>query len=180
MKTETKSKIKNFTLEILDFFLGIPESVLYSFDRKEFYRIMQGMPTEKILAHTKITGLISDLKKRNYISIIQKDNQRSIEFTNKAKVAIIDKVFDRSLIDDKLRLISFDIPESKRINRNQFRRSIKRLGFRQIQKSLWANNRNVGDYIDILVKEYKVEKYIVYIVAEKTNIEDVIKDMFKD
>ncbi|MCL5410960.1 MAG: hypothetical protein M1324_03875 [Patescibacteria group bacterium] len=175
MKEESRKKFKNFTLEVIDLFLGIPESIVYSFDRKEFYRILQGMPTEKVLTCSNISHIISNFKKNGYIETIKNSNGQSIQFTKKAKLAIIDQLAKKSEDDRGYRFVSFDIPETMRKNRNQFRRTIKRMGFRQIQKSLWVCNKNVGNLIELAAIEYNVNDYVVYIASDSSNIDEYIR-----
>lgn len=179
MKKETKQKIKNFTIDLLDFFLGIPESMAYAFDRKEFYRSMNGFPTERQLTCSNIAQLISNLKRGGYIEIKKSESGESICFTNKARLAIVDRLAGRISKDDKFYFISFDIPERLRVNRDQFRRAIKRMGFIQIQKSLWVCDRNVGELVELAAYEYKVEPYVVYIVSTITDIDGIIEKKFK-
>lgn len=173
-----KQRLKNFTLDVLDFFLGIPESLAAGFDRGSFYKTMSGMTTEKELTTSNICRMFNQLKKSGYIETINKNNTESIHFTNKARLALVDRISSRSKLDNVYRFVSFDIPESSRINRNQFRYFIKRLGFKQIQKSLWICNKSIGDLVEIAAYEYKVEEYVVYIAAQNTNIDGIIEKMF--
>jgi len=122
------------------------------------------------ISRRQISSVIYSLKRNNYVEI---DNGDSVKFTNKAKIKMIDKlVLDQK--DHKRRLVSFDIPETKKRQRNAFRRSIKQMGFRQIQKSLWVCDRNIGDMVEMLSKEYRVEEYVAYFVVESSNIENYI------
>ncbi|MFA4996201.1 MAG: hypothetical protein WC536_03640 [Patescibacteria group bacterium] len=121
---------------------------------------------------TQLSIKIKDAVRTGYLKI---DSNNSIEFTDKAKLRIVDVVTSNNLKDGKNRFISFDIPEEKRSQRDGFRRTIKKMGFRQIQKSLWVCDRNIGDFIEIAKKEYDVEKYVAYIVSEKSDIDDHIK-----
>jgi len=180
MRKETKNKLTNFTLDVLDLFLGIPESLIYAFDRGEFYRILQGMQTDKILTCSNISRIISNFKKSGYIETTKDNLGESIRFTNKAKLAIIDRLAERTESDAKNRFVSFDIPEPLKSNRDGFRRTIKRMGFRQIQKSLWVCNRNIGNLVELAAVEYKVENYVVYIASNNSNIDDHIKDVLKN
>ncbi len=174
MKKNTKNGIKNITIEIIDYFLCISESLISVIDRKEFYRIINGYPAEKALTYSNISKIISNLSHRGYIEVQKADHSESIIFTNKAKLAVVEKLTNKNPQDNKFRFVSFDIPESKRLNRDQFRRAIKRMGFVQIQKSLWATNINVGDFVEMAANEYKVNEYIVYMVSEVTNIDQYL------
>ena len=179
MKIEKRKAIKNFTLEVIDFFLGIPESFIIAFDRKEFYRQMNGFATEKQLTCENIARLVSNLKRSGYVKVKKTSGGESIQFTNKARLSVVDRIVGRTETDHKHRFVSFDIPERLRISRDQFRRAIKKMGFIQIQKSLWVCNKNIGELVELAAYEYKVEKYIVYIISEKTDIDGIIERKFR-
>lgn len=126
----------------------------------------------------RLAKKMREMEKIGYI--IHNGSGDSIEFTNKAKIRIIDTLSSRHEVDGKYRFLSFDIPEQKRAYRDGFRRSIKRLGFKQVQKSLWVCNKNVGDLIEILLKEYHVNEYVTYIISERSDIDKHVKKMFDD
>ncbi len=44
-------------------------------------------------------------------------------------------------------LISFDIPEDHKRLRNQVRHILKRLGFKQMHRSVWCCSKNISDYV---------------------------------
>ena len=178
MKKETKKKLKNFTHEIIDLFLGVPESFIYAFDRKEFYRVLRGEQTEKVLTCSNISKIFHNLKNQGYIEIEKSSNgNESVIFTNKAKLAIVDRLASRIPSSKKYCLVSFDIPEQFKNKRNRFRRAIKRMGFRQIQKSLWVSDRMLGNLVDLASIEYEVENYVVYFVSSDTNINNHINKL---
>ena len=81
--------------------------------------------------------------------------------------------------DGRWRIISFDIPENIRNKRNSFRRIIKRIGFKQIQKSLWICPYNKADQIEFVVDELKINQYVAYFIVEKTDINDYLIHKFK-
>jgi DNA-binding transcriptional regulator PaaX len=121
----------------------------------------------------QISKMIYDLRRREYVESFAGD---SVILTNKAKIKIIDRVVGGSQIDGKLRLVSFDIPENMRLCRDNFRRAIKRMGFKQVQKSLWAANRNVGALVEVVAEEYGVSDYVAYFVSDISNIDSHISN----
>ena len=123
------------------------------------------------LSRRQISRMTYELKRQNYIDVSQGD---SIEFTTKAKIKAIDKFIPFDQADHRRRLVSFDIPETKRRERDGFRRAIKNMGFRQVQKSLWVIDKNIGNLVEIAALDFKVEKYVAYFVVEKSNIENHI------
>ncbi|MFA7253469.1 MAG: hypothetical protein WC107_02855 [Patescibacteria group bacterium] len=180
MKKEAKEKAKNITLEIIDFFLGIPEALVSGFDRKDAYRVAYGhFNDEQSLTCDNIAKIFYRLKKRGLVEIKKTNSGESIRFTDKARLVVVDRITSRNGCDGTKRFVSFDIPEPKRLSRDQFRRTIKRMGFKQIQKSLWVTDRIVGDLVDIAAKEYGIQDYVVYIVSDNTNINKTIDQILK-
>ncbi|MDO8444133.1 MAG: hypothetical protein Q7S80_01345 [bacterium] len=175
-----KKKIVNTTVEVLDFFLNIPEAIIYGFDRKEFYRNLHGYYREQELTVKNISQFLYSFKKSGYVEISEINGRESIRFTNKARLAIVDRLSERVVIDGKYYLVSFDIPERLRTKRDNFRRVIKRLGFRQIQKSLWVSNKNLGEMVGLAAEEYGVEDYIVHAIVESIDIKTTLENMFED
>jgi len=123
--------------------------------------------------HSKFSLNLKKLEERGYLKFSPAGD--SITFTKKASLKLIDKITSTRPGDGKFRFISFDIPEQWSRRRNLFRRAIKRLGFRQIQKSLWVTDKPVGDLVENACLEYKVKEYVMYIVAEATDVDKTIK-----
>jgi hypothetical protein len=179
MKDEIGKTISNITVQVLDALLGIPEGLAnFAFDRSTIYRAIEsGHDREWTVG--AIGNFFGSLRRRKYIEVIKDSSgNESFTFTNKAKLKVLDRIADAMEIDGKFRFISFDIPERKLNDRNRFRRAIKKIGFIQIQKSLWVCNRNVGELVEMAAHEFRVEKYVVYIISEKTDIDGLIKKMF--
>lgn len=173
-KEKVKTIAKNFTIGFLDCLLNIAESFMVCMDRKDMYKVLNGYYDNELTIEN-IRKYFDSLRRRGYIEISKNNN--SVCFTDKAKLKIVDKIAEKMSKENKYYFISFDIPEISRTNRNQFRRTIKRMGFREVQKSLWVCDRNVGELVEIAAKEYKVNDYIVYIVSDLTNINDNLKNL---
>jgi len=163
---------------IFDYLMFSVDGLAKSFDRREACKIIYGeLGFES--GSKEPSKLFYELERRGYIKN-DLGNEQSFKFTNKAKLAIIDKVLATQSAESTAMFVSFDIPESLHRGRDLFRRAIKRMGFKQIQKSLWVCNKNVGSFIDLAASEYKVSNYIVYIASNKTNIDDYISKIIKE
>ncbi len=168
-------KAQNITLDILEFILCIPTATVDGFiNQKDFYNKYEpsGLTYD-------IRKWISSLKQKGYIEVSNQPKKdtagKSIRLTNKAKLKLLDKISAKIKPDKKLRFISFDIPEEIKYKRDRFRKSIKRLGFVQIQKSLWVIDKNVSEFVELAAKENKVDEYVAYIISEKSDIDRMIK-----
>jgi virulence-associated protein VapD len=176
----SRKKAKTLTITMLenlwDFVNEVGEVAL---DRKAPFRLVYGNTYPQKYTHTQFSRHLYSLHIRGYLEYAFKGGRKSISFTNKAKLKILDKIVEGLAQDNRYRFVSFDIPEELRKNRDQFRRAIKQLGFKRIQKSLWVTNRNVSRFVEIAAYESGVEKYIVFIIAEKTDIDGLIEKMFE-
>lgn len=164
-------KVLNFLYEFGEY-LSIKE-----ISKAEIYRRVYGNYGGTV-TKKQISDLFYNLKREKYIEEVGKD--KSIVLTDKAKIKIIEKMVQKKKKDNQLRLLSFDIPERNHVQRDYFRRAIKRIGFRQIQQSLWAIDRDVSEVVEIAIKYYKVGDYVAYIVAEKTNIDVMVNNILLD
>lgn len=144
-------------------------------DQKSFYKKLR----EEDFASTIISNRIRDFINRGYIEAVEESGRTSIRLTRKGKIKYLEKSTDNT-IDGKWRLISFDIPEKLRTLRLRLTRSLRRIGFRPVQKSLWACPFIKADEVDLIVKELKLEKYVAYFVIEKTDIKQHLEELFDD
>jgi DNA-binding transcriptional regulator PaaX len=174
-----RKRIRNFTKQFLENLLYLADDFgEIAFDRKAVFCKAYGYAGG--WSKLQFSKHLCDLKSRGYLTFEKDENgQSSARFTNKAKIKVLDKISQSLTEDGKNRFVSFDVPEKLKGKRDLFRNAIKQLGFKQVQKSLWVTNRNVGDLVEIAAHEFGVEQYVIYIVAEKTDIDGIIKKRFE-
>ncbi len=166
-------KVKKISLEILKEISKFSDEMveLITFDDiKHNLYYMEGDPR-------RISVNIRSLEQRGFIQIDR--NSNSVELTNKGKIKLLEDSNNKS-IDGKWRMISFDIPENYKNKRNQLRRSIKRIGYKQVQKSLWACPFVRADEVNLIIKELQIDKYVAYLRVDKTDIKTHLKKLFKN
>ncbi len=73
--------------------------------------------------------------------------------------------------DGKWRIIIWDIPEKRREVRNLLRGKLKKLGFRQFQKSVWGSKKNCTKILRKFIKQIGIEDWVM--VIESENIGDI-------
>jgi len=166
-----KDKIKRISLAILEEIVKFAdegvELITFSDLKRNLY-YMEGDPR-------RISNNIKSLERRGYIEIDQVSN--SVKLTNKGQIKLIEKSTDNS-VDGKWRMLSFDIPEKLRKKREQFRRSLKRISYKQVQKSLWASPFVKAEEVDLIIKELGIGEYVAFLLVEKTDIESYLKMLF--
>ena len=169
-------KITDEILDFLDDFFDLADaSVFSSRSTKVFYKRLYKNRMQKDYMWRKL----SYLHKRGYLKY-QKDQENiSIKLTTKGKIKLLENKPDDAK-DGKWRLLSFDIPEKEKGKRNRFRAAIKRIGFKQVQKSLWACPLVKANKVELAINYYKVKKYVAYLIVEKSNIQIHLKNLFSE
>jgi hypothetical protein len=165
-------KVLNKTLEILGEIANLLDKGLYSISFEKLKRestYMSGDPR-------RYQNNFQSLQLRGYIRIDRKSD--SVELTTKGRIKLLENSTDRDS-DGRWRFLSWDIPENLKTKRNQFRKSIKRIGYKQVQKSLWASPFIVADQIDLIIDDLAISKYVAYIVSEKSNINNFLINLFR-
>jgi len=128
----------------------------------------------------EIQKVIKDLAQRKYIKI-NKEKQR-IYLAEKGlwefvKFRTIEKKGDW---DGRWRVIIFDVSEIRRNNRDFLRTRLKWLGFKELQKSVWAFPYNIKEEIKELmaISKYNGQGDVRFLTVEKIEEDDDLKRWF--
>jgi len=62
--------------------------------------------------------------------------------------------------DKKWRIVVFDIPEKKKKARDALRWELKKLGFKELQRSVWVYPYECKDAVDFLVEFFEIRNYV--------------------
>lgn len=71
--------------------------------------------------------------------------------------------------DHKWRMVIFDIPKYKQLQRDEFLSRIKQLQFYMLQRSVWIHPFECSEQIGLLLHELDLEKEVSYMVVENGN-----------
>ena len=80
--------------------------------------------------------------------------------------------------DKKWRMVMFDIPEPYKPKRDLLSSSLKRLGFYQLQKSVWLHPYPCREEVTQLAMEYDLGKYITFIEVAQIDRQKDLKRIF--
>lgn len=121
---------------------------------------------------------LTDIKgnKDGTISLILNDNGKQKVLTY--EIENIKIKFPKNW-DHKWRIVIFDIPEDFKKIREAMRGHLKRLGFHQLQKSVFVFPYECHDEIEFLIEFYNIRSYAKQIIAEKLDNELHLKQIFK-
>ncbi|RJQ32267.1 hypothetical protein C4572_01440 [Candidatus Parcubacteria bacterium] len=68
--------------------------------------------------------------------------------------------------DGKWRMVTFDIPEKKKLAREALRIKLKKLGFREFQKSLFIFPYPCEDEINFIIEVFKIRRYVKFLTVD--------------
>jgi DNA-binding transcriptional regulator PaaX len=117
---------------------------------------------------------IRNLKKSEFIRKITKtkDGNYQLELTKKGKAKAMEYYFLQKLeIKDKIwdgrwRMLIFDVPENLRKGRDALRWKIRKLGFRELQKSVFVIPYECKKEIDFVINYFDLKPYVYYGILE--------------
>jgi len=149
---------------------------------KSFVKIWGSSPARisseiRNLKRSKLIKKIIRTKKGEYvIELTEKGRLKAIEYNILKRLEIKDKKWD-----GKWRVLFFDVPEQLRNGRNALRWKIKKLGFFELQKSVFVVPYECKKGIDLIAKHFNLERYIYYGILEIAGeeINKKLKDHFR-
>lgn len=120
----------------------------------------------------RIIDTVSLLARQGYVSVGLLDNEKVFKITEKGK----DRLKAHQVTEDALSipdrwdgrwyLVTFDIPETKKVVRNQLILTLKKHGFTNYAKGLWLIPYNPTRLVASLRKQLKLRSEIKLIVAQ--------------
>jgi len=118
--------------------------------------------------------LINYLKSRGYLNTKDLKSRKAVILTPKG----IEKVFNikikltkkKKRPDGKWQMIFFDIPETRRRDRDIFRRQLKYLGYQKLQQSIWVSPYDVLTDTQNLIKNYRLGRFVRLLLIEEVKI----------
>ena len=116
--------------------------------------------------------IIKRLERQDLISIEGKNNQTKILITEKGKQRLLQydyknlEIKDKKL-DGKWRVVIFDIPENKKINRDAFRKKLTELSFIRLQDSVFACPYNCRSEIDFLCHYLLISDFVTLLIVDR-------------
>lgn len=115
---------------------------------------------------------LGTLKKKGYITYSRGKSDVEITVKGKKRLQRALPIYERRRKwDGKLYLITYDIPESKRIVRNMFREQLKKLGCGMLQASVWITPYDPREVLRNFVRSNRLEgEVLISYVGEDSNV----------
>jgi len=134
----------------------------------------------------RLREIIKEFYQEKLVSFKEKpDESIEIILTEKGRLKALEGKIDELEIKipktwDKLwRVVIFDIPEEKKKARDVLRERLKKLGFLELQKSVFIFPYECKDEIEFVVEIFEVRKYVRYLVVKEITNEEELLLKFK-
>lgn len=140
-------------------------------------KLLGWVPDYKTNYRTK--RLLGSLERRKFIRFYRKNGRGKIELTPEGRLHFANlkarsiKLPHMTRWDGVWRVITYDIPEKIKKNRQRFTRTIESLGMCNLEKSIYVYPHECKDQIFKIAKLYEIDKYVRYM--EVINIEPDFK-----
>ena len=176
------NKIKQTSKNLLiDLFDNIVDT-LTVLDRHPMVRVSAEEYAKRANDHFDLRGQIYYLKKRGLIKKVVEGKEKYFELTTKGFKQIawnrIDQINYPDKWDKYFRVVMFDIPKEKNTTRDIIRRKLEKIGFIQMQKSVFVYPFECKKEIDTLCYYCSAEKYLKYMIANIIEGEKEIIEKF--
>lgn len=143
---------------------------------KEF-RLEEYFPSE---VKRKIIGL----KRKGCVKVEEKERKWEIELTDLGRMELMKINLNKYQVkkdrwDGRWRVVFFDVGEEERKARDRFRYFLKRLGFKQLQRSLWVCPYDVIDAIEEVRELLNIKYDVRWAIMTEIENEESLKRWFR-
>ncbi len=127
---------------------------------------------------------IKRLQKEKLVEITEENGQKVIKLTQRGKRRILKYSLEELEIktpkswDGKWRIVIYDVTAAKHDLRTSFRETLQKLGFLQLQESVFLIPYPCDEEIAFLREYYGVGNEVIYIIAYKLENETIYRDYF--
>lgn len=80
--------------------------------------------------------------------------------------------------DERWRVVIFDIPEYRRLTRDQLRTVMRNAGFYRLQNSVWLYPYDCEDFVALLKADLRVGRAVLYLIVDKIENDAHLKRYF--
>lgn len=140
----------------------------------------------KIVDEASLAKSLGGLNKNKIIIIKKEEDKFTVKLAEKGKKIVKEILFEgmnikkQKVWDKKWRIIIFDIPErKKRHMRDAMRQKLQRIGFYQLQKSVWIHPYPCEKEVQLLCEVFGINPFVNIITAEKIYNDDILLKYFE-
>jgi len=111
---------------------------------------------------SRVREAYRSLKRHRYLVERKVGKRLMITLTNKGKLILLQQQLHQAdlLPKGNFTVVIFDIPESERLSRRQFRLLLRQSGFIKLQQSVWVSQRDVRQIVADFVRRIKLGRWV--------------------
>jgi len=165
-------------------FRGLEFGYSYTFQKQ--WKVLKNLAKDwKRINEEELKKEIRNLYKSKSIKKKKnKDGSITIILTQKGKLKALNYHFENMIVektkwDGRWRLVMFDVPEKISLGRKALREKLKKLGFCELQKSVWIFPYECKNEIDFIIEFFGLRKYVRFGILEFIDNEAHLKKIFK-
>lgn len=128
---------------------------------------------------------VGKLAAKGHVRFVEKHGSKRIEITEAGRRAFMLEE-EKALLaakrpkrwDKRWRLVMFDIPQSRRRDRDHLRATVRECGFLRLQDSVWVYPYDCEELVMLLKADMRIGKDVLYAIVESIENDDWIKKHF--
>lgn len=173
-------KIGSVEKEVLKLILNIKEKELPSHYNESFSDIFKTARQKSEYSNT-----IKRMVKKGILIFLNKDREVFVVLTKIGKITaefIFQNYYKKikpKIWDEKWRLVMFDIPEKRKKIRNLLRFHLKKIGFIQVQGSVWVYPYPCEEIIVIIKIYFNLNDEVLYFTTDHIENDQKLRKIFK-
>lgn len=173
-------RVGSIEKELLKIILKIKDNELPNKYRESFSDIFK-----TVRQKSEYGEVTKRMVKKGFLKFINKKGELKLILTEKGKnisqeylLRDYKQIKKPSIWDKKWRLVMFDISEDKRKIRNLLRFHLKKVGFVQIQGSVWIYPYPCEEIVTIIKTNFKLSDEVIYVTADSFEKDIYFKKIF--
>lgn len=109
------------------------------------------------------------LKQKKFIKTKKIEGRLFYELTQDGRIELMKRVVTErpSLSHGEVCLVMYDVPTEGNLGRDAFRYFLKRIGFTQVQRSVWQTDKDAVKEVIGFVRDAKIEDWVEVYLAKK-------------
>jgi CRISPR-associated endonuclease Cas2 len=146
--------------------------------------VLGAMGKMKLLPHQRQKETIQSARKRLVKKGYLEYEDGMLRITEEGKRFLIkETLFEnykkrKKKWDRKWRVLIFDIPEKRKIDREHIRHTLISIGFMRLQRSVWVYPYDCEELITLIKADIKIGKDVLYMIVDAIEYDKPIKKYF--
>jgi DNA-binding transcriptional regulator PaaX len=123
-------------------------------------------------------------KKKGFLATQEKEGRLALSLTYKGKEKLLAlkrlglKFKRPEKWDGKWRMVTFDIPETRRYARDTFRQALKQIGFKKLSNSLWIYPYECRGEMEVVIDSLLIKPFVRYFLVESFEGQEEFRKSF--